>query len=99
VYRWHADRHRIWPTHCSHTRFNTAEAGDAELRRRLRGDRSVMIDNANELDTLPRLLKLAIDAQMIAPERPGSHNRDAQWLRSWHYFESTGASTALRQRA
>ena len=38
--------------------------------------------------------ELMEDAEMVAPERSCSDDRDSQWLGSLHYFFSAGASTA-----
>jgi hypothetical protein len=48
-------------------------------------------------------LDLAIDAQVVAPERTGAHNGDTQRKRMrrghGYFFAAVGASTASRQRA
>jgi hypothetical protein len=49
-------------------------------------------------------LDLAINAQVVAPERTGAHNGDTQrklmrWGHGYFFAAGAGASTASRQRA
>ena len=70
-------------------------SGERQLELHARGVESEI----SRYTYLPSLLELAIDPQVVAPERSRAHDRDAQWLKVCHYFASTGASTASRQRA
>ena len=65
--------------------FNFGRANGVELNR------------GGEFDACARLLQLAIDAQMVAPEGPGPGDGDAQ-LEAAVYFSAPLPSTALRQR-
>ena len=79
--------------------FDSAECRDAEFLPGFLGDVGVAVDDGGELYGLAALFKFAIDAKMVATEGSGSDDGDAEWLGGGHYFLSTGASTAWRQRA
>jgi hypothetical protein len=80
VHRRDADRRSIHPARRGEASFNAVEAGNPELCGGI-GQRSrVAVHNANKLDIAASLLKLAIDAQVVAPEHACADNDDVQWL-------------------
>jgi hypothetical protein len=94
----HADRSNIKPADSAQARRDAVEASDTELSGCFRRDSRILIDDRDKLKLVAGILKLAIDAKMIAPEGPSSNNGDTQWTCTRHYLV-VGASTAWRQRA
>lgn len=95
----HTNRCSIQSTNRSQACFNRLKTRNTELLGRRSYRSRITIDHRHQLNRLPRLLKLSQHPQMIAPEGSRPHHRNPQRPRVCHYFFSTGASTASRQRA
>ena len=95
---WDADRGSV-ELPCGEGGFDGSECVDAEFLPGFLGDVGVAVDDGGKLYGLAALFEFAVDAEMVATEGSGSYDGDAEWLGGWHYFFSTGLSTAVRQRA
>jgi hypothetical protein len=84
--RRHADRSSIQPAHSAQTSLNALEGGNAEISSCLRRDSRILIDDSHKLNLMTGILKLTIDAQMIAPKGARSNNSNSQWTRTRHLF-------------
>ena len=80
----HADRCGIERSRRSQAGLNRCEGWNAEFLRSFGSDGSVAVDYSGQLDGFARLLELAIDAKVVAPEGSRANDRHAQRLRGRH---------------
>src|SRR5882757_865907 len=97
MHRRHTDRSSVERPYPSQARLDGREARHAELRSSFSRHSRVAVHHRRKHNRLARLLKLTVDAKMIAPEGSRSNHGNAKWSRGRHYFFSvrfsTGAST------